>query len=110
MKISRRNILSLLFGFVFLTSLSFGQNQKPEESAKEIIAGIEKTVSEIKEGRLVLICFIDGSIEIVSTVTFVEEWTDEYRKLLESKVAITIKRGGTVFQLLQLKEEKKEFI
>ena len=110
MKLSRRNLLSLFFGFIFLTSLSFGQNQKPEEAAKEIVAGIEKTVAEIKEGRLVLISLIDGSIEIVSMVTFAEEWSDEYRKLLENKVVLIIKRGGTVFQLLQLKEEKKDFI
>lgn len=110
MKLSRRNILSLLFGFIFLTPLSFGQNQKPEEAAKEIIAGIEKTVSEIKEGRFVLVSFVNGSVEIVSTVKPANEWNDEYKKSLEAKVVLTIKRGGTMFQLLQIKEKPKTLI
>ena len=110
MNVSRRKILSLLFGSLFICYFSFSQNKSPEEISKEIVAGIEKNVAGIKEGKFVLICFIKGSTEIVSAVKFVDEWDDEYRRLLEKNVFLAIKRGGTVFKLLQIKEENKEMI
>jgi hypothetical protein len=51
MNFSRRKILSLLFGSLFICSFSFSQNKSPEEISKEIVAGIEKNVAGIKEGK-----------------------------------------------------------
>lgn len=110
MKNSRRSFLSSLLGLIFLCSFSFCQEKKPEDFAKEIIGGVEKTIGEIKEGRFVLISFVNGSVEIISTVKPANEWNDEYKKSLEAKVVLTIKRGGTMFQLLQLKEKAKTLV
>lgn len=96
--------------YLFFPLLSFAQEPNPETIAKEIATGIEERVSEIGEGKFVLITYINGVIEIVSTIPTSRDWTDEYKKSLEAKIVLTIKRGGTIFQLLQIKEKEKVLI
>ena len=97
-------ILILFFASIFCQA----QEKTPEAFAKEIIVGVEKASTQNK-GRLVLVCFINGSAEIIQEVKN-KGWDDEYRKDLETKIVLTIKRGGTLFQLLQILEKEKVLI
>jgi len=103
-------VLSLLILLITLPLLSPCEERKPEDFAKEIVSGIEKSIQDVGEEKLVLISFINGSIEIISMVKPAKEWDEEYKKSLEAKIVLTIKRGGTTFQLLQIKEKEKVLI
>jgi hypothetical protein len=96
---------------LFLFSLTvYCEDSKEQKLAKEISTGIEETTKEIGDGRFVLISFINGSIEIIQPIKPQKEWTKEYKQALEEKIESTIKRGGIVFQLLQLKEKQGKLI
>lgn len=82
----------------------------PESVAGKIVADIENTLGNIGEGKFVLITFMNGSVEIVSMVKPAKDWDDEYRKSLEAKIVLTIARGGTTFQLIQIREKEKVLV
>lgn len=99
-----------LIPLITLPFLSLAEEGTSEDFAKQIVSGIEERVTEIGEGRFVLVTFINGSVEIISMVKPAKEWDEEYKKSLEAKIVLTIKRGGTTFQLLQIKEKEKVLI
>lgn len=103
-------VLSFLTLLITLPFLSLAEERTPEDFAKEIASGIEKTVKNLGDEKFVLISFINGSVEIISMVKPAKEWDEEYKKSLEAKIVLTIKRGGTIFQLLQIKEKEKVLI
>ncbi len=104
--------MKLLAPLILALSLftSQAQERTPEDFAKEIASGIEKTVKEVGEGKFVLVSFVGANIEIVQTVKPFKEWDEEYKKSLEVKIVLTIKRGGNMFQLLQIREKEKILI